>query len=269
MINEKYLKMLGGKSVIRNLSEYATKRGQEIVYGNVFDFSLGNPSVKTPDAFNEACIRMLREMDSMSLHGYSPTLGIPEVKEQVAESLDRRFGMDYTAEHIFPTSGAAGALAHALRAVTRPGDKVLVFAPFFPEYVPYINDTGAEIKVVPADFPHFQINFDALEESFTADVAAVLINSPNNPSGVVYSELPLLPTSAVGRSGSSGIRSSSFPTSPTARSALTGKQSRTRQNFTRTSSPATPSRSVCPFPANASGMLRSTRARSMPRISCR
>lgn len=188
MINEKYLKMLGGKSVIRNLSEYATKRGQEIGYGNVFDFSLGNPSVKTPDAFNEACIRMLREMDSMSLHGYSPTLGIPEVKEQVAESLDRRFGMDYTAEHIFPTSGAAGALAHALRAVTRPGDKVLVFAPFFPEYVPYINDTGAEIKVVPADFPHFQINFDALEESFTADVAAVLINSPNNPSGVVYSE---------------------------------------------------------------------------------
>ena len=188
MINEQYLKMLSNKNIIRNLSEYATARGKEIGYENVFDFSLGNPSVPAPESFTDTSIRLLQTMPPMALHGYSPTLGIPEVKEKVAASLNRRFDMKYTGNHIFPTSGAAGAIAHAIRAVTKPGDEILVFAPYFPEYNPYINGAGAVIKVVPADFENFQINFDAAEEALTENVAAVLINSPNNPSGVLYGE---------------------------------------------------------------------------------
>ena len=188
MINQEYLNMLSNKNIIRILSEYATGRGKEIGYENVFDFSLGNPSVPAPQSFTDVSIDLLKTKSPMALHGYSPTLGIPEVKAKVAASLNRRFGMEYTGNHIFPTSGAAGAIAHAIRAVTKPGDEVLVFAPYFPEYNPYINGAGARIKVVPADFGNFQINFDAAEEALTENVAAVLINSPNNPSGVLYGE---------------------------------------------------------------------------------
>ena len=192
MINQHYLSMLGNKNIIRVLSEYATERAKEIGYENVFDFTLGNPSVPTPESFNNAAIRFLQTMKSRDLHGYSPSLGLPGVKEKVAASLNRRFGMDYTAGHIFPTSGCAGAIAHALRAVTVPGEDVLVPAPFFTEYTPYINDTGAHIKVVPARFEDFQVNFEAMEEMMNTATAAVLINSPNNPSGIAYSEDTLI-----------------------------------------------------------------------------
>ena len=188
MINKHYLGMLSNKSVIRELSEYATARGKEIGYENVFDYSLGNPSVPAPDSFREACVRYLQEEDPVRLHGYAPTTGLPSVKEKVAASLNRRFGMQYGPNHIFPTAGAAGSLAHALRAVTQPGDEVIVFAPFFPEYYPYINETGARIKIVEPETEHFQINFEDLEEKLTPSVAAVLINSPNNPSGAIYTE---------------------------------------------------------------------------------
>ncbi len=197
MINEHYLEMLGHKSVIRELAEYATARGKEIGYENVFDYSLGNPSVPAPESFTDAAIRMLQTEEPVKLHGYSPTLGIPEVKETIAASLNRRFGMNYTGGHIFPTSGCAGAVAHALRAVTKPGDRVLVQAPFFPEYIPYINDTGARIEIIPARTKDFQINFEALEEMLQPGVAALLINSPNNPSGVAYTEETLRKLSAL------------------------------------------------------------------------
>jgi len=188
MINQEYLNMLSNKNIIRILSEYATGRGKEIGYENVFDFSLGNPSVPAPQSYTDVSIDLLKTKSPMALHGYSPTLGIPEVKEKVAASLNRRFDMKYTGNHIFPTSGAAGAIAHAIRAVTKPGDEVLVFAPYFPEYNPYINGSGAKIKVVLADFENFQINFEAAEDALTENVAAVLINSPNNPSGILYGE---------------------------------------------------------------------------------
>ena len=188
MIAAQYKEMLNGKSVIRELSEYDTARGKEIGYGNVFDYSLGNPSVPAPEAFKEAMIRLLTEADSMEVHGYSPSLGIASVKERVAASLNRRFGMDYSGKHIFMTAGAAGAIAHAVRAVTVPGDEVLTFAPFFPEYNPYINLSGARLKVVPADTENFQVDFGRFAEMLTDKVAAVLINTPNNPSGVVYTK---------------------------------------------------------------------------------
>ena len=188
MVNEEYLKMLQHKSVIRELSEYATARGKEIGYENVFDFSLGNPSVPCPEEYTEAVIDMYEKENPMAIHSYSPSLGLDSVRETIAQSLNKRFGMDYEMKHIFMTSGAAGALAHAVRAVTCPGDEVVTFAPFFPEYMPYINTTGAKLKVVPADTEKFQINFSALEEIFTDKVTALLVNSPNNPSGMALNE---------------------------------------------------------------------------------
>lgn len=187
MIAQAYKDMLKGKSVIRQLSEFATARGKEIGYENVFDYSLGNPSVPVPQEFTDIMIKMLQEKNPMELHGYSQSLGIPSVREKVAASLNRRFQMNYTGDHIFMTTGAAGAIAHALRCVSQPGDEILTFAPYFPEYTPYVNLTGARLKVVPADTDGFQINFEAFDEMLTEKVAAVLINTPNNPSGMVYS----------------------------------------------------------------------------------
>ncbi len=188
MVSEQYKSMLSGKSVIRTLSEFAARRGEEIGYENVYDYSLGNPSVPVPAEFTDCMIEMLQNSNPMELHGYSPSLGIPSVRAKIAESLNKRFGMDYGPQHIFMASGAAGALAHAYRAVAQPGDEILTFAPYFPEYNPYVNLTGAVLKVVPADTGTFQINFGAFEEMLNEKVTAVLINSPNNPSGVVYSE---------------------------------------------------------------------------------
>ncbi len=191
--------MLQGKSVIRQLSEFATARGAEIGYENVFDYSLGNPSVPAPQQFTDTMIRLLREKDPMELHGYSQSLGIPAVRDKVAASLNKRFGMQYTGNHIFMTTGAAGAIAHAVRCVSQPGDEILTFAPYFPEYAPYINLTGAQLKVVPANTEDFQINFDAFEEMLTEKVAAVLINTPNNPSGMAYSTETIRQLAAVMR----------------------------------------------------------------------
>jgi len=187
MISETYKAMLSGKSVIRELSEHAAVMKKERGEENVFDFSLGNPSVPVPKAYNDRIAELVRSGDPMLVHGYSPSLGIPAVKEKIAASLNHRFGMDYQGSDIFMTSGAAGALAHAFRLVTGPGDEILTFAPYFPEYGPYVNLTGAKLRVVPADTDSFQINFAALDEMLTPSVHAVLINTPNNPSGAVYS----------------------------------------------------------------------------------
>lgn len=187
MINETYRAMLQNKNVIRQLSEFAFARGKEIGYENVYDFSLGNPSVEVPKAFTDAMIRLLQTKDTMTLHGYTPTLGNPAFKEAVASYLKNKFGVGYTAEHIFPTTGAAGAVAHAVRAISAPGDEVIILAPFFSEYKPYVEGAGCVMKIVPADTEAFQINFAELEKTLSEKTAAVLINTPNNPSGVVFS----------------------------------------------------------------------------------
>ena len=197
MVSQDYKSMLSGKSVIRQLSEYATARGAEIGYENVYDYSLGNPSVPVPKAFTDAMIRLLTEEDPMKLHGYSQSQGIPAVRQAHADYLNKRFGMNYTAEHLFMTTGAAGAIAHAVRAVTKPGDEVITFAPFFPEYMQYVNRTGAKLVIVPADTETFQINMDALREAFTEKTAAVLINTPNNPSGAMYTDETLTALAAL------------------------------------------------------------------------
>ena len=186
MLVQKYKDMLSGKSVIRQLSEFATARGEEIGYENVFDYSLGNPSVPVPDDLTDSIVHYAKA-DPMAAHGYSPSLGITSVREAVAASLEKRFGLPYRKEHIFMASGAAGALAHAFRLVTEPGDEILTFAPYFPEYHPYVDLTGAVLKVVPPDTENFQVNIGKFREMLSEKVMAVLINTPNNPSGVVYS----------------------------------------------------------------------------------
>lgn len=187
MIAKHYEQMLGGKSVIRECSEFATARGKEIGYENVFDYSLGNPSVPAPQAITDTMIKLLKEMDPMELHGYSPSLTLPSVRAKVASYLSEKVGLPYKADHVFMTSAAASAIAHALRAVSNPGDEVLVIAPFFSEYKPYIEGAGAKMAIVPPDMENFQVNFEKLDEMLTEKVAALLINTPNNPSGVVYS----------------------------------------------------------------------------------
>ena len=187
MLNQHFVDMLSQKSVIRELFAYGMERAKEIGYDNVFDYSLGNPSVPAPESFTQEMIRLLQSENPVALHGYSPSLGIESVRKAVADSLNDRFEMNYTTDNVFMVSGAAGAIAHAARAVTKPGDEILTFAPFFPEYMPYINSTGAVLKVVPADICSFQINFDAFLDILNENVMAVLINTPNNPSGIVYS----------------------------------------------------------------------------------
>lgn len=187
MISQKYKDMLGQKSVIREMSAAGHKMGEEIGFDNVFDYSLGNPSVPAPKKVEDVIKKLLEETEPLSLHGYSEGHGILQVREKIAAYLAKTYDIPYTYEDIFMASGAAGALAHAFRAVVCPGEDIITFAPFFPEYRPYIETTGAVLKIVPANTETFQINFEAFEQMITEKTAAVLINTPNNPSGIVYS----------------------------------------------------------------------------------
>lgn len=187
MINEMYKDMTGKGSVIREFFTYANKKAAELGAENIYNYSLGNPSVPVPQEFTDAMIDMLKTKNPVSLHGYSPSLGIDSTRQAVADSLNKRFNMNYTIDNIFMSSGAAGALSHALRCVVKENDEVITFAPYFPEYVPYVTGTGAKLTIIPADIDTFQINFDAFEKAMNENVQAILINSPNNPSGIVYS----------------------------------------------------------------------------------
>ena len=189
MFNQHYVDMTKKESVIRKIFMYGRERAAVVGADNVFDYSLGNPSVAAPEDFDKAVIELSSKMDSLTLHGYSPNLGNDKARKTIAESLNRRFGLNYTEKNIFMAIGAAGALAHAMRAVVEPGrgDEILTFAPHFPEYGPYVAGTGAKLCVVKADTESFQINFDELEKCLNENTRAVLINSPNNPSGIVYS----------------------------------------------------------------------------------
>ena len=187
MISQKYKDMLGQKSVIREMSAAGHKMGEEIGFDNVFDYSLGNPSVPAPKKVEAVIKKLLEETEPLSLHGYSEGHGILQVREKIAAYLAKTYDIPYTYEDVFMASGAAGALAHAFRAVVCPGEEIITFAPFFPEYRPYIETTGAVLKIVPANTETFQINFEAFEQMITEKTAAVLINTPNNPSGIVYS----------------------------------------------------------------------------------
>ena len=152
MIAQHYKDMLGAKSVIRQISEWSTARGAEIGYENVFDYSLGNPSVPAPQKFTDVCLDLLEHVDPVTLHGYTPTLTLP-----------------------------------AVRCIAVLGQNIVTFAPFFPEYKPYVEGAGLTLRVAPPRCENFQVNFDVLDSLVDENTAAILINSPNNPSGTAYS----------------------------------------------------------------------------------
>ncbi len=185
MFNQAMLRLGQNRSVIRDIFEYSKLRSAQIGADKVFDFSLGNPSVPPPPQVGEAIARLLREADPLLLHGYSSAQGDARVRQVLADSLQRRFGAQVGPDDLYLTSGAAAALAISLKALCLPGDQVVLLAPFFPEYQVFVEAAGAEAVVVPAERQALQIDFAALESLLSPSTRALIVNSPNNPSGVV------------------------------------------------------------------------------------
>ena len=181
------MKNLGtARSVIRELFEYGNQRAAVVGRENVYDFSLGNPSVAPPPVVNETAIRLLQEPNS-PIHAYTSAPGDYAARQRFAGSLNRRFQGNYKPEQLYLTVGAAASLCCCFHALSCPGDEIIVFAPYFPEYSVFIAGAGAKMVVIPPEMEHFQIDFDAFEQALTPNTKGVVINSPNNPSGVVYS----------------------------------------------------------------------------------
>lgn len=188
MLNEKMAALGNNRSTIRELFEYGNKRAAVVGRENVLDFSLGNPNVPAPDAVREAILAETAG-DPVALHGYTSAQGAADVRKALADDINRRFGTAYTGDSLYLTAGAAAALSCAFKAIACPGDEFVVLAPYFPEYLMFIESgAGAKAVVVPPSIADFQINFDALEKVLNEHTKAVVINSPNNPSGAVYSE---------------------------------------------------------------------------------
>lgn len=189
MINQKNLELGTARSSIRELFEYGKKQAEIIGADNVFDFSLGNPSTPAPQPVNDAIRDILTSCDPVTVHGYTSAQGSFQTRKAIADSINRRFGMNAAADEIYITCGAAAALCCTFGALTENSDTEFVaIAPYFPEYKVFVEGAGAKLRVVEADTTRFQINFDKLEKAINKNTSAIIINSPNNPSGVVYSK---------------------------------------------------------------------------------
>lgn len=177
------------RSAIRELFEYGKKRAEVVGVENVYDFSLGNPTVPAPDCVNETIRELTQTLDSISLHGYTSAQGDLATRQAIADYLNQTHGTHFTADDFYMTMGAAASLSLCFRALTTSReDEFITIAPFFPEYRVFVEAAGAKLVVVPADTKAFQIDFAALTERITPHTKGVIINSPNNPSGAVYSE---------------------------------------------------------------------------------
>lgn len=188
MISEKMYELGTKKSTIRTIFEYGRKRALEVGEENIYDYSLGNPNVPAPDFIKQAIIDILNEMDPCDVHGYTVAPGNPQVREILAKDINNRFGTHFTGKNLFITSGAAGAITIVFKALSEQNDEFITFAPYFPEYKCFVESVGSKLKVVPAKIDDFQIQFNEFEKMITPHTKAIIINSPNNPSGVVYSE---------------------------------------------------------------------------------
>lgn len=188
MLNERMVALGTQRSVIRELFEFGKMRAAEIGADNIFDFSIGNPSVPSPECVNETALRLIQEMDPIVLHGYTSAQGDVVVRQMMTDSINRRFGTSFGPHNLYVTVGAAAALCCCLNGICNPGDEVITFAPYFPEYKVFIEGAGASMKMIPADIEAFQIDFAAFEAAINERTKAVIVNSPNNPSGAVYSE---------------------------------------------------------------------------------
>ena len=188
MINQTAYNLGANRSVIRDLFEYGRARAAVVGEENIFDYSLGNPSIPSPAAVNDTIRAVLADTDSLAVHGYTSAVGDYATRKAIAEDLNARYSAGAAPEDFFIGCGAAPELVAVLNALAVPGGEVLALAPYFPEYKPFSECAGLCFKVVPPDVPGFQIDFAALESLLTPATQAIIVNSPNNPSGVVYSE---------------------------------------------------------------------------------
>ena len=189
MVNQEYYNLGTAPSVIRQLFAYGLEQAAKVGADKVYDYSLGNPSIPAPKKVNESIKKLVDEMDSIKLHGYSMAAGFDTARAAVAKDLAERFGLDVKASELFFTCGAAPALISIIKALIVDADsEIMAVAPFFPEYRPFVNANGGKLVVVPADTKAFQIHLDEVEKRITKNTQGIIINSPNNPSGVVYTE---------------------------------------------------------------------------------
>ena len=189
MVNQEYYTLGTAPSVIRQLFAYGLEQAKVVGPENVYDYSLGNPSIPAPKKVNESIKKIVDEMDSIKLHGYSMAAGFDTARAAVAKDLAERFGLDVKASELFFTCGAAPPLISIIKALIVDADsEIMAVAPFFPEYRPFVNANGGKLVVVPADTKAFQIHLDEVEKRITKHTQAIIVNSPNNPSGVVYTE---------------------------------------------------------------------------------
>lgn len=198
MLAKKMVEMSKQKSVIREIYEFGMKRAQEVGRENVFDFSIGNPNVPAPEVIKDVAIDILEKENPVITHSYPSNAGLVSTKIAIANSLNKRFDMDFTENEIFMSVGAAGAIMVCFRAlIDGPEDEIVTFAPYFPEYKAFVDGAGGKLRVVPADIDSFQINFEEFEKALNPNVKGVLINSPNNPTGIVYSEETIKKLAAI------------------------------------------------------------------------
>lgn len=189
MVNQTFYELGTAPSVIRQLFAYGLEQAKIVGKENVFDYSIGNPSIPAPKKVNESIHKVVNETDSIQLHGYSMAAGFEEPRQAIAADLSRRFGLDIRGSELFMTCGAAPALISVMKAlIVDSNSEIMVIAPFFPEYNPFITANGGKMVVVPADTGAFQVQLGEVEKRITAHTQAIIVNSPNNPSGVVYTE---------------------------------------------------------------------------------
>lgn len=197
MINQKMYELGTKKSTIRTIFEFGRKRAAEVGEENIYDFSLGNPNVPTPEYVKDAAIDILTNMEPSAVHGYTVAPGNPEVRKALAASVNKRFGTDFTANNFFITAGAAAAITISFKALAEKDDEFITFAPFFPEYRAFVESVGGKLAVVKAQPADWQIDFAAFRQLINEHTKAVIVNSPNNPSGAVYSEATIKELAAI------------------------------------------------------------------------
>lgn len=189
MINKEMLNLGKKASVIREIFEYSKKRKAQIGQENVFDFSLGNPSIPAPEAVENVITELIENESSVALHGYTSAVGDANVRQTIANNIKARFSFSADANLIYMTCGAAAALSIALKAVcAKPNDEVILLSPFFPEYTVFASNAGLKSRIVQCKSPDFQIDFDALNNAINENTAAIIVNYPNNPSGAIISQ---------------------------------------------------------------------------------
>jgi aspartate aminotransferase len=191
MINQTAYELGSNRSCIRELFEYGRGRAAVVGAENVFDYSLGNPSIPAPKAVEEAIRDILTDTDSLAIHGYTSAVGDLATRQAIAEDLNERYDAGVRAEDLFIGCGAAPELVSVFRALAVPGAEILAVAPYFPEYKPFVECAGATFKVVPPDVPGFQIRLSAVEQMLNEHTVAIILNSPNNPAGTVYTRKTL------------------------------------------------------------------------------